>query len=68
MPNRLLCKPKADDLLKNTCTNTRISCAGSYFKPILLQVASALVKSKKHSEITVGFKLSTSSVTQLNFC
>ena len=28
----------------------RISCAGSYLKPLLVQVANALIKSKKHSE------------------
>ncbi len=28
----------------------RISCAGSYLKPLLVQVANALIKSKKHPE------------------
>ena len=32
--------------------STRISRAGSYLKPVLVQVANALIKSKKHLEIT----------------
>ena len=32
--------------------STRISRAGSYLKPVLVQVANALIKSKKHPEIT----------------
>jgi len=31
--------------------STRISRAGSYLKPVLVQVANALIKSKKHPEI-----------------
>jgi len=36
--------------------STRISRAGSYFKPILVQVANALIKSKKHPEITDRYR------------
>lgn len=32
--------------------STRISRSGSYLKPVLVQVANALIKSKKHPEIT----------------
>ena len=35
---------------------TRISRAGSYFKPVLVQVANALIKSKKHSEFATHYK------------
>lgn len=34
--------------------STRISRAGSYLKPLLAQVANALVKSKKHPGFKVG--------------
>ena len=37
------CCPRNDQSNKKI-KSTRISCAGSYFKPILVQVASALVK------------------------
>lgn len=36
--------------------STRISRAGSYFKPILVQVANALIKSTKHPEFTTRYK------------
>ena len=36
--------------------STRISRAGSYFKPVLVQVSNALLKSKKHPEITNRYK------------
>ena len=36
--------------------STRISRAGSYFKPVLVQVANALIKSKKHPEFTTRYK------------
>ena len=36
--------------------STRISCAGSYFKPVLVQIANALIKSKKHFEFTTRYK------------
>ena len=32
--------------------STQISRSGSYLKPVLVQVANALIKSKKHPEIT----------------
>ena len=33
-----------------------VSWAGSYFKPVLVQVANALIKSKKHPEFTTRYK------------
>ena len=36
--------------------STRISRAASYFKPILAQVANALIKSKKHPEFTDRYR------------
>ena len=36
--------------------STRISRAGSYFKPVLMQVANALIKSKKHPEFITRYK------------
>lgn len=36
--------------------STRISRAGSYFKPVLVQIANALIKSKKHPEFTTRYK------------
>ncbi len=33
-----------------------VSRAGSYFKPILIQVANALIKSKTHHEFTTCYK------------
>ena len=36
--------------------STRISRAGSYFKPVLVQVANALLRSQKHPEITDRYK------------
>ena len=36
--------------------STRISRAGSYFKPILVQVANALIKSKRHPELTNRYR------------
>ena len=43
-------------MTKATKKSTRISRAGSYFKPILVQVANALLRSKKHPEITNRYK------------
>ena len=43
---------KSDRKIKST----RISCAGSYFKPVLVQIANALIKSKKHFEFTTRYK------------
>ena len=36
--------------------STRISRAGSYIKPVLVQIANALIKSKKHPEITGRYR------------
>ena len=36
--------------------STRISRAGSYFKPVLVQVANALSKSKKHPEFLTRYR------------
>ena len=49
------CCPRND---KSDCKikSTRISRAGSYFKPVLVQVANALIKSKKHSEFITRYK------------
>ena len=44
------CCPRNDRSAKST-KSTRISRAGCYLKPLLVQVANALLKSKHHSEI-----------------
>ena len=49
------CCPR-NDQSNQKIKSTRISRAGSYFKPILVQVANALIKSKKHSEFTNRYK------------
>ena len=36
--------------------STRISRAGSYFKSVLVQIANALIKSKKHPEFTTRYR------------
>ena len=36
--------------------STRISRAGSYFKPVLVQIANALIKSKKHPEFATRYR------------
>ncbi len=43
---------KSDRKIKST----RISHAGSYFKPVLVQVANALIKSKKNLEFATRYK------------
>ena len=43
------CCPRNDRSAK-TVKSTRISRAGSYLKPLLVQVANALIKSQKHPE------------------
>ena len=43
------CCPRNDQSNRKV-KSTRISRAGSYLKPLLLQVANALIKSKKHPE------------------
>lgn len=44
------CCPRYDQSNRKI-KSTRISRAGSYFKLVLVQVANALIKSKKYSEI-----------------
>ena len=36
--------------------STRISRSGSYLKPVLVQIANALIKSKKHPEFTTRYR------------
>ena len=36
--------------------STRISRAGSYFKPVLVQIANALIRSKKNPEFTTRYR------------
>lgn len=43
------CCPRNDRSAK-TVKSTRISRAGSYLKPLLVQIANALIKSRKHPE------------------
>ena len=45
------CCPR-NDQSAGKVKSIRISRAGSYFKPVLVQVASTLTKSKSHPEIT----------------
>ena len=49
------CCPR-NDKSNRKIKSTRISCAGSYFKPVLVQVANALIKSKKYPEFTTRYK------------
>ncbi len=49
------CCPR-NDQSNNKIKSTRISRAGTYFKPILVQVANALLRSRKHPEITDRYK------------
>ena len=49
------CCPR-NDQSNQKIKSTRISRAGSYFKPVLVQVANALIKSKKHQEFTNRYK------------
>ena len=49
------CCPR-NDQSNRKIKSTRISRAGSYFKPVLVQVANALIKSKKHPEITNRYR------------
>ena len=49
------CCPRNDKSNK-TIKSTRISRAGSYLKPVLVQVSNALIKSKKHPEITDRYR------------
>ena len=45
-----------NDQSSHKIKSTRISRAGSYFKPVLMQVANALVKSKKYPEFTTRYR------------
>ena len=49
------CCPRSDQS-NQKIKSTRISRAGSYFKPVLVQIANALIKSKKHPEFTTRYK------------
>ena len=49
------CCPR-NDKSDRKIKSTRISRAGSYFKPVLVQVANALIRSKKHPEFTTRYK------------
>ena len=49
------CCPR-NDKSDRKIKSTRISRAGSYFKPVLVQIANALIKSKKHPEFTTRYK------------
>ena len=43
-------------MTKATRKSNRISRAGSYIKPILVQIANGLLRSKKHFEIITRYK------------
>ena len=49
------CCPR-NDQSNHKIKSTRISRAGSYLKPVLVQVANALIKSKKHPEFTTRYR------------
>ena len=49
------CCPRNDRSAKHV-KSTRISRAGSYLKPLLVQVANALIHSKKHPEFTERYR------------
>ena len=49
------CCPR-NDQSNHKIKSTRISRAGSYFKPVLVQVANALIRSKKHPEFTNRYR------------
>ena len=53
------CCPRNDQSNKKI-KSTRISRAGNYIKPILVQIANGLLRSKKHPEITERYKRSKS--------
>ena len=57
------CCPR-NDQSNQKIKSTRISRAGSYFKPVLVQVANALIKSKKHLEFTNRYKRIKAVVTR----
>ena len=49
------CCPR-NDKSDRKIKSPRISRAGSYFKPVLVQVANALIRSKKHPEFITRYK------------
>ena len=49
------CCPRNDQSSRKI-KSTRICRAGSYFKPVLVQIANALIKSKKHPEFTTRYR------------
>lgn len=49
------CCPRNDRSAKHV-KSTRISRAGSYLKPLLVQIANALIRSKKHPEFTERYR------------
>ena len=49
------CCPR-NDQSNRKIKSTRISRAGSYIKPVLVQIANALIKSKKHPEFTDRYR------------
>ena len=49
------CCPR-NDQSNQKIKSTRISRAGSYFKPVLVQVSNALIKSKAHPEISSRYR------------
>ena len=49
------CCPRNDKSAKHV-KSTRIAAAGSFLKPILVQVVNALIKSKKHPEFTERYR------------
>jgi len=49
------CCPRNDKSAKHV-KSTRIAAAGSYLKPLLVQVANALLKSKQHPEFTERYR------------
>ena len=49
------CCPRNDQSSRKI-KSTRISRAASYFKPVLVQIANALIKSKKHPEFTTRYQ------------
>lgn len=49
------CCPR-NDKSDRKIKSTRISRAGSYFKPVLVQVANALIKSKKNLEFSARYR------------
>ncbi|MCM1062018.1 MAG: transposase [Eubacterium sp.] len=49
------CCPRNDSSAQKV-KSTRISCAGSFLKPILVQIANALIKSEEHPEFRERYR------------